>query len=80
MEVCQPRTYTSDYREQGLLVITLYLCAWCPCTPYVVMVVGGEQLSLHNTNGLVDTHTNTCTQIKSAMPTPIELSSVPVPN
>ena len=64
------------------LVITLYLCAWCPPPTYVLMVVGAEQLSLHtcNTNGLVDPHTNTCTQIKSATPTPIELCSVPVPN
>ena len=70
MEVCQPCTYTNNYSERGLLLLASHnIVSVCVVpTPYVLIVLGGKQLSLHNTNGLVDTHTNTCTQIKSTMP------------
>ena len=59
MVVCQPHTYTNDYCERGLLLLASHnIVSVCMVpTPFVLIVVGGEQLSLHNTNGLVDTHT-----------------------
>ena len=66
MVVCQPHTYTNDYCERGLLLLANIVSVCMVPTPYILMILSGEQLSLHNTNDLVDTHTNT--QIKSAMP------------
>ena len=81
MEVCQPRTYAAITVSEACycwLVITSYLCAWCP--PLHLTVVGGEQLSLHSTNGLVDTRTNTCTQITVLLlscPKPDKVPEIP---
>ena len=51
MVVCQPHAYTNDYRERGLLLLASHnIVSVCMVpTPYVLMVVGGEQLLLHNT-------------------------------